>query len=269
MRLSIDSELGSAPSLPERLLAFDQARREALQRLWFVGDVHGERKPLLRFLEQWQGPTPRWLVFVGDLDLHPEHGTFDQWLRPLYEAAPGARVAWIFGNHDSDDQSRWDRLQACGDAVPLHGRVVDLDGVRVAGFGGTFQGKVWYPPANPHLAERRDLVRHPLLPHERRHPPRPGLHSAIYHAEWEALGALQADILVTHEAPSPHPHGFEVIDDLARSLGALRTFHGHHHEDVSDAYRQHDERLGFQPYALAFSGVRNGLGELLFPGEVG
>jgi hypothetical protein len=266
----LDGELGSPPSLAERAHAFDQAHRHTLARLWVVGDVHGDRRPLLRLLERRQGPAPRWIMFVGDIDLDQEHGTFDQWLQPIYTAAPGARVAWIPGNHDSDDQPRWERLQACGGALQLHGRVADLDGVRVAGLGGTFQERVWLPPALPRAHERADLEPSPYLPAEeirrRRSPP---LWTVIFPAEWEALGADSADLLITHEAPSPHPQDFEAINDLARALAVVRAFHGHHHEDRTDHYRSDWDRLGFQAFALARSAVRNGLGDLLFAGEAG
>jgi hypothetical protein len=154
--------------------------------------------------------------------------------------------------------------------VALHGRVVDLDDVRVAGLGGTFQERVWMPPAPPHAQKRSDLEPSPYLPFEEAGRRRsPTLWTAIYPAEWEALGADSADILITHDAPSAHPHGFEPIDDLARALGVVRAFHGHHHDDFSDQYRRHWDRRGFQAFALAFSGVRNGLGELVYDGEAG
>jgi predicted phosphodiesterase len=42
----------------------------------------------------------------------------------------------------------------------------------------------------------------------------------------------QADILVTHEAPGAHRHGFEVLDALALMMRAKLLMHGHHHEPV-------------------------------------
>ena len=49
---------------------------------------------------------------------------------------------------------------------------------------------------------------------------------------YQRLGRLRADILVTHEAPSAHVHGFMAIDDLAIQLGAKLVVHGHHHESI-------------------------------------
>jgi len=38
---------------------------------------------------------------------------------------------------------------------------------------------------------------------------------------------------VTHEAPSSHPHGFEVIDRLAENAGARLIVHGHQHQSYA------------------------------------
>jgi len=43
----------------------------------------------------------------------------------------------------------------------------------------------------------------------------------------------RADILVAHEAPSTHTHGFAALDDLARTLRVRLVVHGHHHTSLS------------------------------------
>ena len=52
----------------------------------------------------------------------------------------------------------------------------------------------------------------------------------IFPEDFDALAALRCDILVTHEAPSSHPHGFAAIDALAETCGACLIVHGHHHQ---------------------------------------
>ena len=47
-----------------------------------------------------------------------------------------------------------------------------------------------------------------------------------------AIENEQADILICHEAPKPHPMGFRVINQLAEKLGVRHVFHGHHHDNV-------------------------------------
>lgn len=74
-----------------------------------------------------------------------------------------------------------------------------------------------------------------------------------------ALVRLDADILVTHEAFSCHHHGWEALDQLARDLQVVRAFHGHTHDDRTDQYREHRERLGFEAVAVNFRRIKNGL----------
>ncbi len=40
---------------------------------------------------------------------------------------------------------------------------------------------------------------------------------------------MRADVLVTHEAPSCHKHGFAGIDVAAAACRARLVVHGHHH----------------------------------------
>jgi Icc-related predicted phosphoesterase len=207
------------------------------------------------------------LVFVGDIDLDPEAQSFRQWLEPVYKLQPKVQVAWIPGNHDSDQEDRWQRLQDCGPALPLHGRVIDMNGVRVGGLGGVFMGRVWRPPEAALVPERRDVAKRPLRRHERLHPPQPGLHTAIYEAEWIALGCQGADILITHEAPSCHEYGFEALNELARALRVVRAFHGHHHDDHTAEYLAHRERMGFEAVALSLCAIKTAGGERVASGR--
>lgn len=57
--------------------------------------------------------------------------------------------------------------------------------------------------------------------------------SSIFPSDFEALENEKADILITHEAPKPHPQGFSVINQLARKLGASKIFHGHYHDNFN------------------------------------
>jgi hypothetical protein len=76
-----------APTSTESWVPYTSPRGRRVSRLLmeslFVGDVHGERSPLLRALDRSPGPAPRWLVFVGDLDLDVEAGSFDDLRAPL------------------------------------------------------------------------------------------------------------------------------------------------------------------------------------------
>lgn len=248
--------------------AFDRTHAAALQRLWLLGDVHGEFKYIVRALQTTARP-PRWLVFLGDVDI--DRQPFHAWLGPIRRAAPEVQVAFIHGNHDADSAAHWAMLHDCGDALPLHGRVVTLDGVRVAGLGGHFQERVWAPPtaaiyANHQEAarQRRPMARNPQGPWLR-----PKLRAAIYPDTVRDLAAQRADLLVSHEAPSCHHHGWEAIDGLAHSLKVVRAFHGHHHDDRSNAYAAQRVRLGFDARAVGYCGIKDGLGTVIWAGEAG
>ena len=53
----------------------------------------------------------------------------------------------------------------------------------------------------------------------------------VFLSDIEALKNKTADILICHEAPKPHPMGFQVINDLAEKMNVKHVFHGHHHEN--------------------------------------
>ena len=99
--------------------------------------------------------------------------------------------------------------------------------------------------------------------------PGPSFLAAIYPEDVESLSKLRADILVTHEAPSCHPHGFALIDEFARSLQVARTFHGHQHDDRTEEYACLRDSLGFDAIAVDYCGIKNGLGEVVRKGPQG
>lgn len=89
--------------------------------------------------------------------------------------------------------------------------------------------------------------------------------STIYYDDWLNLYGQPADILVTHEAPDCHQHGFKAITSLAQSMRVKWAFHGHHHEHQS--YPNADKLLGFQPLGVGFMEIMDQYGGLLRVGE--
>ena len=245
--------------------AFDLEHAEALSRIWFLGDVHGHFEHIGRALQastKRADPMPSWLVFLGDVDLAEQ--PLWQKLQPLREDWPTVNFAFIHGNHDADTHAKWTHLHDRGPALLLHGQVLNLDGVRVAGLGGNFQGRVWSPPAAPILHNKNAAMHRG--PYQKRDGQQasPKFHAAIYSDDVEQLGKQRADILVTHEAPSCHHHGWPALDQLARDMKVVRTFHGHTHDDLSEVYASQREQLGFDARAVNFCCIKNGLGELVF-----
>lgn len=238
--------------------AFDSEHEDTLKRIWFLGDVHGSFDHIGKSLALGL-PQPQWLVFLGDVEI--DHVPFKEILAAIKHNYPGVNFAFIHGNHDADTYEHWEMLHDCGEAMPLHGRVVSLNGIHVAGLGGNFMGRVWNPPADAKFHAKKDAMNRGPFQWRDGQRPKPSLHAAIYPADFNSLACQRADILVTHEAPSCHPHGFQALDELARSMRVVRSFHGHHHDDRSEEYAKLRGSLRFDARAVDFCGIKNGLGQ--------
>ena len=123
----------------------------------FIGDIHQQWDKVERGLAALTAP-PKAAVLLGDIQCEQP---LDELAAPLLSR--GIPVHWIFGNHDNDggpemwanltDPAR-NPLTAPG---ALHGRVAEIEGVRIAGLGGTFRPRIWEPPNEPRLRHRADL----------------------------------------------------------------------------------------------------------------
>ena len=105
----------------------------------FCGDPHGSFSQIIRAVAT---KAPSAVVIVGDHDLE----------RPLEEELAlvvemGVPIWWIPGNHDGDRAHWYANLFDSGlGGFNLHGRVAEVaPGVRIAGFGGVFRGRIWHP----------------------------------------------------------------------------------------------------------------------------
>ena len=213
--------------------------------IYFCGDTHGHFDHVLDIVAR---DRPAAIVFLGDLQAR----------RPLEQELAAildmTEVWYIHGNHDTDTDADYDHLfgSALGERN-LHGRVVEIDGVRIAGLGGVFRGQVWWPPGPWEYESPAEFIAHcgkgnrwrDGLPRKHR--------SSIFPEDYFRLASQRADILVTHEAPSAHPHGFDVLDELGRSLRIDKAFHGHHHDCLD--YSASSERLGFDAYGVGYRGI--------------
>jgi len=191
----------------------------------FAGDPHGRFDPAVRAAHAVKAAA---IVFLGDFDL----------TRPLHEALaslPGTTAAWwIPGNHDTDQIDHHDHLFGSQLADRnLHGRVTEIAGLRVAGLGGVYRAEVWHPAdgdGQPRHHTAQGFMR-TVAPGRRFRGGLPLKHrSTIFWQDYERLWDERADILVTHEAPSCHRHGFAEIDQLALAMGVSLIVHGHHHQ---------------------------------------
>lgn len=257
----------------------------------FVGDLHSDFRPLHRLVQA--SPRPDAIVLLGDIEAQR---------RPLLEEiapleAAGIKVFWIIGNHDTDRKQSWDNLESAMH-LNIDGRVVEIDGgKRVAGLGGVFRSEIWYPPDAPKFETYEEYCRKAEDKRPIRLRKRQAREASLQHFEhlpganaamlaeirygkelkhkgstifWDVYASLwdqKADILVTHEAPSCHPHGFAAIDDLARAMHVKTVVHGHHHDRLD--YSAFTEKLGFVTYGVGLRGItREEDGVVVVPGEL-
>lgn len=223
----------------------------------FLGDTHGQFGHILRAVHAYR---PEALVFLGDI----------QAKRPLQaeiaEVLDLTEVWWIHGNHDTDSPEYHDNLfHSTLSNRNLHGRVTEVAGVRIAGLGGIFREKIWYPPMDIRYESAQDLQGRDREECEWRNGLPLRHRSSIFPEDYFSLIGQHADVLVTHEAPSCHPNGFDAIDELARSLGVEVSYHGHHHDrlDYSGGWTD----LGFQAFGVGLRGITHHNGSVVLPGQ--
>jgi hypothetical protein len=216
--------------------------------------------------------VPEWfaLIFVGDLECPARLGEV---LAPIVD---DTEIWFIPGNHDVDNDDFWQCLtQGPLAGRNLHVRVEKIAGHRVAGLGGVFEPDVWLPPDDPVASSYEELV-------ERLEPTRQTRRSAaeqmivdskklkhratIFPETYLRLAAERADIPVTYEAPSCHPHGSAAVDKLAQTLGVKQAFHGHQ-QDCLD-YSGHATGLVFYAYGVGLCGVTNVFGQVVITGSL-
>jgi hypothetical protein len=192
---------------------------EAVASLLFAGDPHGDFAPILRAC---LALSPGTLILAGDCGCQ---APLSQVLAPAI--ALGWDVRWILGNHDTETEAAFDNLT--GHAGDLGLRVATAGGLRIGGLPGVFKPRVWQPGEAPSF-HTRAAFQAALRPGEAWRGGLPLFHrDTIFPEDFDRLAALACDILVSHEAPSCHPHGFAVIDAVAEACGARLIVHGHHH----------------------------------------
>ncbi|HVZ06492.1 metallophosphoesterase family protein [Rhodopila sp.] len=191
--------------------------------LVFAGDPHRNFSPILRACAAL---PPGTLVLLGDCDLP---APLAEVMAPVLRA--GWDVRWILGNHDTETEAAYDHLTSAEGDLGL--KVATIGGLRVAGLPGVFRPRVWVPRPGegPPSFQTRAAFQAALRPGEAWRGGLPLWHrDTIFPEDFRRLGAERFDILVSHEAPSSHPHGHAVIDDLAAHCGARLIIHGHHHQ---------------------------------------
>jgi predicted phosphodiesterase len=197
------------------------AETQAKPTILFCGDPHGRLQHIVPAVLEHR---PAAIILLGDIMAeHP----LELELRQILDLTV---VWWIPGNHDTDNEKFYNNLFNSGLADRnLHGRVVEIAGLRIAGLGGVFRNKLWNSDASSSPADYLAMCGQGNhwrggLPLKHR--------STVFRSEVEELASQKADVLVTHEAPGMHPHGRREVTDLAKQMCVTSAFHGHLHEDI-------------------------------------
>jgi calcineurin-like phosphoesterase family protein len=226
--------------------------------IWFAGDPHGKFEHIIRLVKEQR---PAAVIFLGDLECRLP---LDEILASIIDLT---EIWFIPGNHDVDCQAYWDNLVKSGLAHRnLHGRVALIDGLKIAGLGGVFDQPIWRPDLHTEGFQNRKAYQ-AFLQTQRLHPEvfaakHLRYQTSIYPNEYFHLAMQTADVLVTHEAPHFHPHGFEAITELAQFLEAQHTFHGHHHQHLH--YAMALKARGHEAYGVGLRGITSLNGEIVF-----
>ncbi|PJG82309.1 metallophosphoesterase family protein [Caviibacterium pharyngocola] len=208
----------------------------------FAGDPHGSFAHLYPIVREQENVS---LIILGDLQLTSAN--------ELDALAAYCDLWFIHGNHDSKTVAAFEALWGSQwRERNLHARVADIQGVRIAGLGGVFRGQIWMPPSKPLFFDPIHYCQY--CPQEKiwrggiplRH------RTSIFPSDIETLETQQADILICHEAPKPHPSGFHAINQLAEKMHIKHIFHGHHHESFDYQPLEH-----CNPYRITNVGFRS------------
>ena len=169
-----------------------------MTRWLVVGDPHGDYTQLRQALDST--PAPSALILLGDFELTRP---LDRELQDCGIDFAATQVYWIAGNHDAESDAEYDHLYGSPLADrDLNARVVEIDGVRVAGLGGVFRGKIWNGADAPRHRARADFIKQ-VPKSQRWRDGVPRRHRvSIWPEDVEALAGARADVLITHEAPT-------------------------------------------------------------------
>ena len=181
-----------------------------------LGDIHGDFVSARRVMER-HPEVPFW-VCVGDVA--DDEGR--------YEPLPAA-LYWIKGNNENFDTIAAGELPRNLQYIP-NGQLVEVEGIRLAGLGGTFAPTMYEVSAANLPHPRKASARATELADKRRH---------FVREEVDACKALRSiGVFLTHEAPRPYFAGSgprlndagktPVNEVLAVMKPRLHLF-GHHH----------------------------------------
>jgi Icc-related predicted phosphoesterase len=207
-----------------------------------IGDIHGDFASVRRVMAR-HPEVPFW-ISVGDLA--DDHGRYEEVPAPLH---------WIKGNNENFD------VIASGDLPASlrfleNGCVLEIEGLRIAGLGGTF-APTWYqtPAADlPHPVKGSEKAT--ALADKRRHFVRDDV------VRCQAMTDI--DIFMSHEAARPYrvrggkgpDAGKTPISEVLASMQPRLHLFGHHHE-FSEQVRQNVKSVGLDLVSRSYLLIDN------------
>ena len=178
-----------------------------------LGDIHGAFEAARGIMERHR-EVPFWLC-VGDVA--DANGHYEPFPAPLY---------WIKGNNENFDTIASGDFPENLHYIP-NGVLIDIDGLRVAGLGGTHAPTMYEVAAADLPHPRKSSPKATELSDKRRH---------FVREEVERCKAMASvDVFLSHEAPRPFraPRGndagkIQINEVLAAMKPRIHLF-GHHH----------------------------------------
>ena len=202
-----------------------------------LGDIHGDFASVRRIMAR-HPDVPFWIC-VGDLA--DDQGRYEPVDVPIY---------WIKANNENLDAIASGDVPASLRYVP-NATLTTIEGVRIAGLGGTFAPNWYLTRASDLPHPRKGSARATELADKRRH---------FVKEEVDRCKTLtDLDVFLTHEAPRPYRvHGGRgpdagktpINEVLAAAQPKLHLF-GHHHE-WSSQIRQNVRSIGLDAVSRSY-----------------
>jgi hypothetical protein len=177
-----------------------------------LGDIHGDFDSARRIMER-HPDVPFWLC-VGDLP--DAEGSYRALPAPLY---------WIKGNNENFDLIASGTFPRNLNYIP-NGQLTEIDGLRVAGLGGTFAPTMYELGAADLPHPKKGTAKATELADRRRH---------FVREEVERLARVAGiDVFLSHEAPIPFrvgrvQAGKRPINEVLTAMHPRLHLFGHHH----------------------------------------
>jgi predicted phosphodiesterase len=197
-----------------------------------LGDIHGDFAGTRRIMER-HPEVPFWIC-VGDVA--DDQGRYESLPAPLH---------WIKGNNENFDAIAAGVLPDNLHFLP-NGIAVDLDGIRVAGLGGTFAPTLYDTPAADLPHPRKGTAKATELADKRRH---------FVRQDVDACKSLSpVDVFMSHEAARPYfagagprrnDAGKTAINEVLAALRPRLHLFGHHHR-FTEQERQGVRSVGLE-----------------------